>query len=87
MTFFSFYIDRQRVDYEHRIAYKSLHFSTIPEQFDDEEINKYLISLALNPRSPSRSQFLGVIEIKHIECGIISTLIVSLLVLTGLVYW
>jgi site-specific recombinase XerD len=34
-----------------------LHFSKLPEQISDDEINEYLCTLALNPKSPSRSNF------------------------------
>jgi site-specific recombinase XerD len=44
-------------NYIRRIASISLHFGKLPEQIDDDEINEYLTSLALNPKSPSRSNF------------------------------
>lgn len=44
-------------NYIRRIAAVSLHFGRLPEQVSDDEINEYLSSLALNPRSPSRSSF------------------------------
>jgi len=44
-------------NYIRRIACISLHFGKLPEQIDDDEINEYLTSLALNPKSPSRSNF------------------------------
>lgn len=44
-------------NYIRRIAFISLHFGKLPEQIDDDEINEYLTSLALNPKSPSRSNF------------------------------
>jgi len=40
-----------------RIASISLHFGKLPEHINDDEINEYLVSLALNPKSPSRSNF------------------------------
>jgi len=39
------------------IATVSLHFGRLPEHIQDEEINEYLCALALNPKSPSRSNF------------------------------
>ena len=39
------------------IATISLHFSRLPELICDDEINEYLCALALNPKSPSRSNF------------------------------
>ncbi len=44
-------------NYIRRIALVSLHFGRLPEQVSDDEINEYLTSLALDPRSPSRSSF------------------------------
>lgn len=44
-------------NYIRRIAIISLHFSRLPEQITDDEINEYLCSLALDPKSPSRSSF------------------------------
>jgi len=44
-------------NYIRRIASISLQFGKLPEQIDDDEINEYLTSLALNPKSPSRSNF------------------------------
>jgi len=44
-------------NYIRRIAFISLYFGKLPEQIDDDEINEYLTSLALNPKSPSRSNF------------------------------
>jgi integrase/recombinase XerD len=44
-------------NYIRRIAGISLHFSSLPEQITDEEINEYLCGLALDPKSPSRSSF------------------------------
>jgi integrase/recombinase XerD len=44
-------------NYIRRIAQISLHFDRLPEQVSDDEINKYLTSLALDPKSPSRSSF------------------------------
>lgn len=39
------------------IATVSLHFGRLPEHITDDEINEYLCALALNPKSPSRSNF------------------------------
>ena len=39
------------------IAKVSLHFDRMPELISDDEINEYLCALALNPKSPSRSNF------------------------------
>ena len=44
-------------NYTRRIDSISLHFGKLPVQIDDDEINEYLTSLALNPKSPSRSNF------------------------------
>jgi site-specific recombinase XerD len=44
-------------NYIRRIASISLKFEKLPEQIEDDEINEYLTSLALNPKSPSRSNF------------------------------
>jgi hypothetical protein len=44
-------------NYIRRIASVSLHFGKLPEQVTDDEINEYLTSLALDPKSPSRSNF------------------------------
>jgi site-specific recombinase XerD len=39
------------------IANITLHFGKLPELISDDEINEYLCALALNPKSPSRSNF------------------------------
>lgn len=44
-------------NYIRRIAQISLHFNSLPEHVSDDEINEYLTSLALSPKSPSRSNF------------------------------
>jgi site-specific recombinase XerD len=44
-------------NYIRRIAIISLHFGMLPELISDDEINEYLCALALNPKSPSRSNF------------------------------
>jgi len=51
-------------NYIRRIALFVVHFSKLPEQIDPEEINEYLVSLALDPKSPSRSSF------KHMVYGL-----------------
>lgn len=51
-------------NYIRRIALLCLHFGKLPEQLDEEEINEYLVSLARDPRSPSRSSF------KHMVYGL-----------------
>jgi site-specific recombinase XerD len=44
-------------NYIRRIALVSLHFGVLPDQVNDDEINEFLTSLALDPKSPSRSSF------------------------------
>ena len=44
-------------NYMHRIAHVSLHFNRLPEHISEEELNQYLVSLALSAQSPSRSTF------------------------------
>jgi len=44
-------------NYIRRIANISLHFNSLPEFICDDEINEYLTSVALDPKSPSRSSF------------------------------
>jgi integrase/recombinase XerD len=39
------------------IANISLHFGRLPDLISDDEISEYLSSMALNPKSPSRSNF------------------------------
>lgn len=51
-------------NYIRRIAQISLHFGKLPEEIDEEEINEYLVSLARDPKSPSRSSF------KHMVYGL-----------------
>ena len=41
-------------NYIRRIALFVIRFGKLPEQIDPEEINEYLVSLARDPRSPSR---------------------------------
>lgn len=51
-------------NYIRRIALFVVHFGKLPEQIDPEEINEYLVSLARDPKSPSRSSF------KHMVYGL-----------------
>ena len=51
-------------NYIRRIAKISLHFEKLPHEIDHSEINEYLVSLALDPKSPSRSSF------KHMVYGL-----------------
>ena len=51
-------------NYARRIAIISLHFNKLPQDITDDELNEYLTSLAINPKSPSRSGF------KHTVCGL-----------------
>ena len=51
-------------NYSRRIALMVVHFGKLPEMVDPEEINEYLVSLALDPKSPSRSSF------KHMVYGL-----------------
>ncbi len=44
-------------NYIRRVALVSLHFGSLPDLLDDDQINEYLTSLALDPKSPSRSSF------------------------------
>jgi integrase/recombinase XerD len=51
-------------NYIRRIALFVIRFGKLPEQIDPEEINEYLVSLARDPKSPSRSSF------KHMVYGL-----------------
>lgn len=51
-------------NYIRRIALFVLHFGCLPEQIEEDEINEYLVSLARDPKSPSRSSF------KHMVYGL-----------------
>ncbi len=51
-------------NYIRRIAKISLHFGRLPEMIDEDEINEYLVALARDPKSPSRSSF------KHMVYGL-----------------
>ena len=44
-------------NYIQRIAQVSLHFNRLPEEVSSEELNEYLVSLAVSAQSPSRSAF------------------------------
>ena len=44
-------------NYMHRIAQVSLHFNRLPEHISEQELNEYLVGLALLAKSPSRSAF------------------------------
>jgi site-specific recombinase XerD len=44
-------------NYMQKVARISLHFGVLPELMSDDEINEHLTSLALNPKSESRSSF------------------------------
>ena len=50
-------------NYSRRIALFVIHFEKLPEQVSEDEINEYLVSLARDPKSPSRSSF------KHMVYG------------------
>lgn len=51
-------------NYIRRIALISLHFGRLPELVSEDEINEYLVALARDPKSPSRSSF------KHMVYGL-----------------
>lgn len=51
-------------NYIRRIALVVNNFGRLPEQIEEEEINEYLVGLARDPRSPSRSSF------KHMVYGL-----------------
>ncbi len=51
-------------NYVRRIAQLVLHFNRLPEQISEDEINEYLVALARDPKSPSRSGF------KHMVYGL-----------------
>jgi len=44
-------------NYVKSISRISLHFSKLPDQITDDEINEYLCALAIDPKAPSRSSF------------------------------
>ncbi|NJN28663.1 MAG: tyrosine-type recombinase/integrase [Cyclobacteriaceae bacterium] len=51
-------------NYIRRIALLVQHFERLPEQVTDDEIQEYLVALARDPKSPSRSSF------KHMVYGL-----------------
>lgn len=51
-------------NYIRRIALFVNHFGKLPEEIEEEEINTYLVALARDPKSPSRSSF------KHMVYGL-----------------
>lgn len=51
-------------NYIRRIALFVLHFQQLPENISEDEINEYLVALARDPKSPSRSSF------KHMVYGL-----------------
>jgi integrase/recombinase XerD len=51
-------------NYLRRIALFVLHFEKLPEHIEADEINEYLVALARDPKSPSRSSF------KHMVYGL-----------------
>lgn len=51
-------------NYSRRIALFVLHFGCLPEEVSEDEINEYLVALARDPKSPSRSSF------KHMVYGL-----------------
>jgi integrase/recombinase XerD len=51
-------------NYGRRIALFIIHFGRLPDQVSEDEINEYLVSLARDPKSPSRSSF------KHMVYGL-----------------
>ncbi len=51
-------------NYTRRIALFVLHFKRLPEQVSEDESNEYLVALARDPKSPSRSSF------KHMVYGL-----------------
>lgn len=51
-------------NYIRRIALFVIHFGKLPEEIEEEEINTYLVALARDPKSPSRSSF------KHMVYGL-----------------
>ena len=51
-------------NYIRRIALLVIHFQDMPENISEDEINEYLVALARDPKSPSRSSF------KHMVYGL-----------------
>lgn len=52
------------INYLRRIALISLHFNRLPHEISEDDINDYLVGLARDPKSPSRSSF------KHMVYGL-----------------
>lgn len=48
-------------NYIRRIALCVIHFGKLPEQVEEDEINEYLVALAHDPKSPSRSSFKNMV--------------------------
>lgn len=51
-------------NYIRRVAQIALHFGQLPDKLSENEINEYLVALARDPKSPSRSSF------KHMVYGL-----------------
>lgn len=51
-------------NYTRRLALLVIHFNRLPEKVSEDEINEYLVTLARDPKSPSRSSF------KHMVYGL-----------------
>ena len=51
-------------NYTRRISLFVIHFNDLPENISEDEINEYLVALARDPKSPSRSSF------KHMVYGL-----------------
>jgi integrase/recombinase XerD len=51
-------------NYIRRIALFVIHFERLPEQVSEDKANEYLVALARDPKSPSRSSF------KHMVYGL-----------------
>lgn len=51
-------------NYIRRIAAICMHFGKLPQEISDDELTEYLTSLAISPKSPSRSNF------KHMVYGL-----------------
>jgi len=48
-------------NYIRRIALFVIHFGRLPEQVTEDEVNEYLVALARDPKSPSRSSFKNMV--------------------------
>jgi len=51
-------------NYTRRLALLVIHFNRLPEEVSEDEINEFLVALARDPKSPSRSSF------KHMVYGL-----------------